>query len=139
MQASDNKGPTKQHAIVLWVIWFSFLQSAFLFTWFLGGGLPEGENAAEPMAFVLWLIAFGGLAAATVIRWVVLPKILKPEQQLVTLIIGLSLCELPIFVSLFLMADYPQNQIAVLIVAVLCIIQFAPSYATPGYDLAAGD
>ena len=46
---------------------------------------------------------------------------------------GLALCEMPIFVSLFGMRDYPQNQIAVLIVAVLSIIQFAPSYATPGY------
>jgi hypothetical protein len=32
-------------------------------------------------------------------------------------------------------SDYPQYQIAVLMLAVVSIIQFAPSYATPGYDL----
>lgn len=139
METSDNDSPdnglTKQHAIVMWVIWFSFLQSAFMFTWFIGGGIPEGENAAEPMAVFLWLIAFGGLAAATIVRWLVLPKIGRPEPQLTAMIIGLALCEMPIFVSLFMMQDYPQNQIAVLIVAVLSIIQFAPSYATPGYKI----
>jgi len=132
---STSGDQTKQHAIVLWILWFSFLQSAFIFTWFIGGGIPEGENAAEPMAFWLWLLTFGGLAMATVIRWIVIPKVSKPQQQLATLIVGLSLCEMPVFVSLFFMQDYPQNQIAVLIVAVLCVIQFAPSYATPGYRL----
>lgn len=131
--ANTGNGPTKQQAIVMWVIWFSFLQSAFLFTWFIGGGIPEGENAAEPMAAAFWLICFGGLAAAAVVRWLMIPKVGKFEQQLTTMIAGLALCEMPVFVSLFGMRDYPQNQIAVLIVAVLSIIQFAPSYATPGY------
>ena len=31
--------------------------------------------------------------------------------------------------------DYPQNQIAVLILAAVAIIQFAPGYATPEYEI----
>ena len=51
------------------------------------------------------------------------------------MVVGLALSENPIFFSLFLIgSDYPQNQIAVLIVAVLSLIQFAPSYLTPSYD-----
>jgi hypothetical protein len=38
--------------------------------------------------------------------------------------------------SIFLVgADYPQYQIAILMAAVFSIIQFAPSYATPGYKV----
>ena len=52
------------------------------------------------------------------------------------MIIGLALSEQPIFFSLFLIgADYPQNQIAVLVVSVVSLIQFAPSYGTPGYNI----
>jgi hypothetical protein len=51
------------------------------------------------------------------------------------MIVGLSLSEAPVFFSLFLVGpDYPQNQLAVLMVAVVSLIQFAPSYATPGYQ-----
>lgn len=104
--------------------------------WFLGGGIPEGENVEAPMSVVLWLMCFTPLILASVIRWLVIPKIQVAEQQLVAMIVGLALSEGPIFLSLFLIgSEYPQNQVAVLIVAVFSIIQFAPSYATPGYEL----
>lgn len=102
--------------------------------WLLGGGLPEGENIETLMSVGSWAMCFVPLIVATVIRWLVIPKIKVPQQQLVAMILGLALSEGPIFLSLFLIgSDYPQNQIAVLIVAVFSIIQFAPSYATPGY------
>lgn len=133
-ETSTVKSSPKSQALVMWIIWFSFLQSLFVLTWFIGGGIPDGENAAEPMAWWLWLLTFGSIAAATVLRWIFIPKMERAEQYLTALVIGLSLCELPVFVSLFLMVEYPQNQIAVLMLAVLGIIQMAPSYATPGYN-----
>lgn len=129
----------KQHALVMWIIWFAILQGAFVFQWVLGQGVPEGDNAVEPMALWLWLICFGPILLATLVRWLVIPKLKDAQPQLVTMIVGLSLAETPIFISLFLVGtDYPQNQIAVLMVAVVAIIQFAPSYATPGYELDEG-
>lgn len=120
----------------MWIIWFATLQSAFIFQWVLGKGMPEGENAGEPMAVWLWLLCFGPILLATLIRWLVITKLKDAQAQLVAMIIGLSLAEAPIFFSLFLIGpDYPQNQIAVLMVAVVAIIQFAPSYATPGYEI----
>jgi|GEM_PF-6091970 len=63
-------------------------------------------------------------------------KAQRATEALVTMIVGLALSEQPIFVSLFLIgADYPQYQIAVLMASVVSLIQFAPSYATPGYKL----
>jgi hypothetical protein len=126
--------PTKQHAIIAWIIWFSILQGAFVIQWFLGGGIPGGENIEVPMSSALWVMCFAPLIFATMVRWLIIPKAQAPQQQLVAMIIGLSLSEVPIFFSLFRIGEnYPQNQIAVLIVAVFSIIQFAPSYATPGY------
>ena len=126
----------KQQAIVMWIIWFAMLQSAFIIHFVIGGGFPEGDNVAEPMANWLWAACFVPIVIATVIRWIVIPKQQEQAKLLVTMIIGLALSEQPIFFSLFLIgSDYPQNQIAVLIVAVLSLIQFAPSYATPGYDV----
>lgn len=59
----------------------------------------------------------------------------QAREKFVAMIIGLALAEAPVFFQLFLIGpDYPQNQIAVLMVAVVAIIQFAPSYATPGYE-----
>lgn len=125
---------SKQQAIVMWVLWFSMLQGVFIIQWILGKGIPGGENAAEPMAAWLWLLCFAPIALATAIRWWVIPKLTAAQPMLVAMIVGLSLSEAPVFFSLFLVGpDYPQNQIAVLMLAVVSLIQFAPSYATPGY------
>jgi multisubunit Na+/H+ antiporter MnhC subunit len=126
----------KQQALVMWIIWFACLQSALLLHFIIGGGFPAGANAAEPMAGWLWAVVALPLLMATAVRWLVIPKLQAQKQQLVAMIIGLALSEQPIFFSLFLIgAAYPQNQIAVLFAAVCSLIQFAPSYGTPGYKI----
>jgi len=128
--------PNKQHALVMWIIWFAQLQAAFVFQWFLAGGFSKGENVAEPMALWLWLVCLIPLVVAAGVRWLVIPKIVQPVQQLVAMIVGLALSEASVLMGIFLVApDYPQNQIGLLMVAVVSLIQFAPSYATPGYKV----
>ena len=132
--SEDNKA--KQYALVMWGIWFALLQSVFAIQLLIGEGLPKWENADDPMAVWLWVICFLPIVISTGIRWLVLPKQNARKKQLVLMIIGLALAEAPVYFQLFLLGDgYPQNQIAILMVAVVCLIQFAPSYATPGYDL----
>lgn len=132
----DIMQTTKQHALVMWVLWFAQLQAAFIFQMFLGDGFSKAANAAEPMALWLWLICCVPLVLATAIRWLIIPKIQLPQQQLMAMIIGLALAEGTVLLSIFLVApDYPQNQIGILMVAVVALIQFAPSYATPGYKV----
>ena len=122
----------KQQAIVMWIIWFVFLQAAFAYHFVLGDGFPSGENAAEPMASWLWALCIVPIILATGVRWLVIPKLKDQKQMLVALIVGLALTEAPIFFELFLIgSDYPQNQIAVLMIAVFSLIQFAPIYGTP--------
>ena len=119
----------------MWIIWFAFLQSAFVYHFLLGDGFPEGDNVAEPMASWLWALCIVPIGLATLVRWVIMPKLTQQPQVLVAMVIGLGLTEASIFFELFLIgADYPQNQIAVLMLAVFGLIQFAPIYATPGMD-----
>lgn len=128
--------PSKQHAIVMWIIWFAQLQAAFIFQFLLGHGFSQGENSDAPMAWWLWVVCLLPLVIATGIRWMVIPKVKLAPQQLVAMIIGLALSEASVLTSIFLVgADYPQYQIAILMVVVFSIIQFAPSYATPGYKV----
>lgn len=129
---------TKQHAIVMWIIWFAQLQAAFIFQIFLGGGFSEEANVEMPMSIWLWLVCLLPLVVATGIRWLAIPKVTLPTQQLVAMIVGLALAEASVLLGIFLVApDYPQNQIGLLMVGVVSLIQFAPSYATPGYKVGA--
>ncbi|WPJ94024.1 hypothetical protein SH580_11325 [Coraliomargarita algicola] len=120
----------------MWILWFAQLQAAFIFQFFLADGFSKEANAEEPMAIWLWLLCLLPLVVATGIRWLSIPKLTEPTKQLVAMIIGLALCEGSVLGSIFLVApSYPQFQIGILMVAVVSIIQFAPSYATPGYQL----
>jgi fatty acid desaturase len=126
----------KQQAFVMWIIWFGFLQMAFAYHFVLEDGFPSGDNAAEPMASWLWVLCFVPIILATIVRWWVIPKLKDQKQMLSALIVGLALTEASILFELFQIgSDYPQNQIAVLMVAVFSLIQFAPIYATPGVDV----
>ena len=88
------------------------------------------------MASWLWVLCFVPIILATIVRWWVIPKLKDQKQMLSALIVGLALTEASILFELFQIgSDYPQNQIAVLMVAVFSLIQFAPIYATPGVDV----
>ncbi|MGJ8652827.1 MAG: hypothetical protein ACSHX8_06100 [Opitutaceae bacterium] len=125
-----------KQTIGFWIIWFVFLQSAFVIHFVIGGGFPSGENEVEPMASWLWLVCAVPMLLAAAIRWLVIPKLKEQQKRFVAMIVGLAFAEQPIFFSIFLIGtDYPQYQIAVLMVSVVSLIQFAPSYATPGYEI----
>ena len=125
----------KQQALVMWIIWFVFLQMAFAYHFVLEDGFPSGDNAAEPMASWLWVLCLVPIILATIVRWWVIPKLKDQKQMLSALIVGLALTEASILFELLLIgSDYPHNQIVVLMIAVFSLIQFAPIYATPGVD-----
>ena len=83
----------KQQALVMWIIWFVFLQMAFAYHFVLEDGFPSGDNAAEPMASWLWVLCFVPIILATIVRWWVIPKLKDQKQMLSALIVGLALTE----------------------------------------------
>lgn len=120
----------RNQVLVLWIVWFAFLQVAFAYHFILDGGLPSGENIAEPMNPTFWALCLAPILAATVIRWIVLPKLPDFQPKLVAQIVGMALAESAILFEIFLIgSDYPQNQIAILVVALFALFQFAPTHA----------
>lgn len=90
----------KRPAIVMWVIWFMVLQGAFAVHFVIGGGFPSGANVDVAMPVWLWGLCFAPILVATVVRWIVIPR-MKQQQQLVAMVAGLALSELPIFFRCF--------------------------------------
>ncbi len=123
----NQTAPNK--TLVLWVIWAAMLAALFKFQFFLGGGLPSGED--DGMADLPFLaMAIGALLASTAIRWIVLPRQKSEDAVLVTMIIGIALAESAQFFQLFLIGDaYPQTQLTIFVFAVLGVAQFVPIYA----------
>ncbi len=115
-----------------WILWFAYLQATFVVVYLLRDFFTrEGEPATGLILFVA-IVSMLLFAAASFIRWRILSRPLGPSKQLVLLIVGLALSETPVFLSIFMLGGEPSAQFALLILAVLSIIQFAPTYATPG-------
>jgi hypothetical protein len=126
----------KQQALVMWILWFLFLQAALAIHFVIGGGFPQGENVPQAMEPWFGWAAALPLVGATLLRWLLIPRCQSQKQQFVLMVVGMALSALAILIALVLMGDdYPQNQVLVLAATVLALIQFAPSYATPGYKL----
>ncbi|WP_269526892.1 hypothetical protein [Coraliomargarita parva] len=126
----------KQRALVAWIIWFAILQAAFIYPFLLGGGFPKGDNSPEAVHPALWALCIGPVLLATALRWLILPRVqTDSQQQLSMMIVGLALSEGPILFSIFLLPEHPQYRIAVWMLAIVSVIQFAPSYATPGFKI----
>jgi len=128
---TDAKSPL---ALVFWIIWFSILNGLVLIQYFVGGGIPKGEDQGNPpvmflaLAGVLALVAMG-------IRFVLIPRIKDLPKKLPAMIIGLALSEGVGFVGIFALGNkFPATQLLLFGCAVGCILCFAPFYAKPFVD-----
>ena len=96
----SNEQPAPPAAIVFWVIWFAIFNGLFILLFFVGGGIPKGQNEGDaPLA----LIAVAGALASVsmVIRFIVIPKLNAIEKLLPAMIIGLALAESVGIVGIF--------------------------------------
>ena len=87
----------------------------------------------------MWLLACGFYFAVNYLRWYALPKVKQqPAKQFKLFVWALILGLLPL---LFLYVKMPNQTIVggswIAVWGVLCLLQLAPSYATPGYDFEA--
>lgn len=118
---------------LLWLICFQF--SLLLFYWI--------QSSAQ-MVSVAWgaeqsmpcLLACGFYLAVIYLRWQTLAKMKQqPARQFRVLVCALILGLLPL---LLVHAQMPSETIAggsgIAVLGVMCLLQLAPSYATPGYE-----
>lgn len=115
--------------LVFWIIWAAILSGVFVMQFTIGHGIPSGNNdrgvPVSPMAFV----AIGQVVIATVIRWLWIPRLTQPRQQLVAMIIGVALAEAANTFGLFLIApNQPETKLLIFVLAIVGIVQFAPTY-----------
>ena len=114
--------------LIAWVIWGAILMGLFVLQFFIGGGIPTGDQMENPPT-VMSLICIACVAIGTLIRWLVIPKLNDNLKLLRAMIVGLALCEGSGFLQIFLLGkEYPDTQKLIFVLAVLGVVQFAPTY-----------
>ncbi|MDB4401812.1 hypothetical protein N9264_01065 [bacterium] len=114
--------------IIAWVIWGAILNGLFVLQFFIGGGIPTGDQMENPPT-VMSLICIAGVAIGTLIRWLVIPKLNDNLKLLRAMVVGLALCEGSGIQQIFLLGkEYPDTQKLIFVLAVLGVVQFAPTY-----------
>lgn len=97
----------------------------------IGHGLPQGVDQGQaPLPFVGIAIVTATLSFA--MRMLVLPRMQDLVKKLPMMIVGLALAETTHFLGMFLIGEkFPQTQLALFVVSVLCTLVHAPIYAKP--------
>jgi hypothetical protein len=122
-----NRAPV---ALVFWVIWAALIAGVVVIQLTIGGGIPRGDNRPTTESNPFVIVCVVQILAATAVRWLVLPRCAVVAQRLVAMIVGLALSEGAAFFGMFLVArDQPETRLALLILALLGMAQFAPFYA----------
>ncbi len=97
--------------LVLWTIWFAIVCSIVMYQFKLGHGILTGSDARPASQNPAMLLAVGQIVVASLLRWILMPKMKDARQQLILMIIGLSLSEAVGFYSIFLFGpDMPSTK-----------------------------
>ena len=119
-------------AIVFWIIWFAMISGIPIYQFVLGGGIPHGSNAPTSGLNPILIMAVGQILVATVVRWVVIPRMIRAGQLLTLMIVGVALSEAVEFYGIFLFpANQPETKLSLFILSLVGIAQFMPVYAQP--------
>ena len=114
--------------LIAWVIWGAILMGLFFLQFFIGGGIPTGDEMENPPT-VMSLICIAGVAIGTLIRWLVIPKLNDKPKLLRAMVVGLALSQGSGLLQIFLLGkEYPDSQKLIFVLAVLGVVQFAPTY-----------
>ena len=114
--------------LIAWVLWGAILMGLFFLQFFIGGGIPTGNEMENPPT-VMSLICIAGVAIGTLIRWLVIPKLNDNPKLLRAMVVGLALSQGSGVLQIFLLGkEYPDSQKLIFVFAVLGVVQFAPTY-----------
>ncbi|MFM2197363.1 MAG: hypothetical protein RLZZ505_795 [Verrucomicrobiota bacterium] len=129
-----NRDLPKPSATVFWILWFSLLNGIIIITFFVGGGLPEGDNQGNPPPLMIGLAAL--LAVISVaMRFLVIPKTKELEQLLPLMLVGIAFAESVGIIGIFVVAkEFPETRLALFVTSVSAILAYAPFYANAVLD-----
>ena len=123
-ETTESTATPRHQQLVMWVLWFAFLQGIILFRVFLAKPLPPG-SIPPPDAFP-WGVSLMPALLSSVIRWQLLPRAQQAQQGLVYMILGIALAEATCFFGLFLT---PSKLNLLFAASFLGVFQFAPLWA----------
>jgi hypothetical protein len=125
MSAPTPPTPTlRQQQIVMWVLWFAFLNGIILFRVFLAQPPPGGKPL--PADAFPWALSLFPVLLSGVIRWTLLPRARDPQQSLVLMVVGIAFAEATSFFGIFLT---PSHLNLLCGASFLGVFQFAPTWA----------
>lgn len=129
MQNSAPNASAPQPAqLVLWVLWFAFLQGIVMFRIFLVQPLPPGT--LPPPDVFPWALSLVPVMVSVLIRWLWLPRAQHGTQALTIMILGIALAEATTFFAIFLT---PSKLNLLVAASFLGAFQFAPIWARRFY------
>lgn len=128
MQTDQNvvKPPA---VMVFWIIWFAILQGLVLVQFFVGGGIPNGEDQGNAP---VWVMAVAGCLAlvALAIRFTLIPRLTSFQKLLPAMIVGLAFSEAIGFLGMFVLGEeFPATRLSLFVLSICCIVSLAPLYA----------
>lgn len=129
-----NQSPNPPATFVFWIIWFAVFNGLFMIQFFVGGGIPKGENDGEAPAAMI-AVAGALVIVSVVIRFLVIPKLQTVEKLMPAMIIGLALAEAVGFIGIFLIGkEFPETRMALFVTSASAIAAFAPIYVNALLD-----
>ena len=108
-----------------WILWFALLAGPFI----TFSVIPSPKVPALA-SIIPWQIALIPLAAGSAIRWTFLPRVSDGAQAFVLFVVGLALCEVPVFLGLAL---FPEMKRELFFLSSLGMAQFVPTFAKRFY------
>jgi hypothetical protein len=119
--------------MIMWVMWAALTSGFLVIQFILGGGLPQGKNPPTAGVHPIAIMGVVLVIIATGIRWFVLPRFAALNQKLVMMIVGMALSEGAGINGIFLIpASQPETKLAIFVLSLLGMVQFAPIYARSG-------
>lgn len=114
--------------MVFWILWFALLNGIVIITFFVGGGLPEGENQEKPPTLIIAMSAT--LAVISVaIRFLAIPKTKELEKLLPLMLVGMAFAEGIGIIGIFVVAkELPETRLALFVTSVSAMLAYAPFY-----------
>jgi hypothetical protein len=112
------------------VLWASLITGVIVIQMQLGGGIPTGKNVPGAGLHPILIVGLMEIAAACVVRWWFLPRTSHYQRQLVLMVIGMALGEGAAIMGVILVPrDLPETRLWILLLSLLAMLQFAPTYA----------
>lgn len=132
--ARMNPDSPKPTAMVFWILWFALLNGLILMMFFIGGGLPQGENQGEPPTLMIAMAAL--LAVISVaIRFLAIPKARELEKLLPLMLVGMAFAEGIGIIGIFVVTrEYPETRLALFVTSVSAMLAYAPFYVHTALD-----